>query len=54
MTFQEWKESMKPFKKSTIVDGQVVKTIFEDGTEQFAFVYKKNNQKFVKIIDMAL
>lgn len=54
MTFQEWKESMKSFKKSTIVDGQVVKTIFEDGTEQFAFVYKKNNQKFVKIIDMAL
>ena len=54
MTFQEWKESMKPFKKSTIVDGHVVKTIFEDGTEQFAFVYEKNNQKFVKIIDMTL
>ena len=43
MTFQEWKESMKPFKKSTIVDGHVVKTIFEDEKEQFYFVYEKES-----------
>ena len=52
--FKNGKNPWNHLKKSTIVDGHVVKTIFEDGTEQFAFVYEKNNQKFVKIIDMAL
>lgn len=54
MTFQEWKESMKPFKQSSIVDGDLVKTIFEDGMTEFAFVYKKNGQKLVKIVNIEL
>ena len=54
MTYIEWIESMKSFKWTTRVDGHLEKTVFEDGTTQFAFIYEKNGQKLVKIVDIEL